>query len=83
MLFMIGKKIKEERKKRKMTQAQLASINGMSRTTISLIENGVVVDVGVRKLIRIMETLDLELVVRKAGASPTLEEIREGFFDEA
>lgn len=78
MLFEIGAKIKAERKRRKITQAQIANVLGMSRTTISQIESGVVQDVGVRKLIRILEYLGLELQVRKAGTPPTLDELREG-----
>lgn len=78
MLFEIGAKIRVERKRRKITQGQIADVLGMSRTTISQIESGVVQDVGVRKLIRILEYLGLELQVRKAGIPPTLDELREG-----
>ncbi len=77
MLFEIGKHIRQERNKRKMSQATLASMLGMSRTTIGQIENGTIQDVGIRKLIRILEILDLELRVRMAGAPPTLDELRE------
>ncbi|MDF1581289.1 MAG: helix-turn-helix domain-containing protein [Desulfuromonadales bacterium] len=77
MLFEIGRHMREERKKRKMTQAQLAAILGMSRATISEIENGVVQDIGIRKILRILEILELELKVRRAGTPPTLDEIRE------
>lgn len=59
-----------------MTQAELASLLGMSRATISQIESGKVTDIGVRKLIRILELFDLELAVRPAGAPPTLDELR-------
>jgi len=76
MLFEIGTNIRRERKRRNMTQFQLAELLGMSRTTIGQIENGTVQDIGVRKLIRILEVLDLELRVRPAGAPPTLEELR-------
>ncbi len=48
----------------------------MSRTTISQIESGTVQEIGVRKLIRMMEYLNLELRVRSAGAPPTLDELR-------
>lgn len=78
MLFEIGKHIRNERKKRKMTQAALAKILGMSRTTIGQIENGNIQDIGVRKMIRILEVLDLEIKIRKAGSPPTLDELREG-----
>ena len=77
MLFEIGRHIREARKGRKMTQAQLAAILGMSRATISEIENGVVQDIGIRKILRILEILNLEIKVRRAGMPPTLDEIRE------
>ncbi len=77
MLFRIGKRIRLERKQRKMSQSVLAELLGMSRSTISQIENGTVQDIGVRKVIRLLEALDLELRVRPAGSPPTLEELRE------
>jgi len=77
MLFVIGNQIRRTRKSRKITQADLANALGMSRTTIGQIEKGTVREVGVRKLMRILEFLDLELHVRQAGIPPTLEELRE------
>lgn len=77
MLFNIGQQIRQARKKRKISQAELAKALGMSRTTIGQIENGTVQEIGVRKLIRILEFLGLELCVRSAGQPPTLEELRE------
>jgi transcriptional regulator with XRE-family HTH domain len=77
MLFSIGQQIRQARKSRQLSQADLAKVFGMSRTTIGQIENGVVQDIGVRKIIRILEYLGLELSVRPAGRPPTLEELRE------
>ena len=77
MLFEIGKHIRQERKKRRMSQARLAEILGMSRATISQIENGTVQEIGIRKLIRILEVFDLELKVRPSGGPPTLEELQQ------
>jgi len=77
MLFEIGEHIRQERKKRKMSQAKLAGLLGMSRTTISQIENETIRDIGIRKIIRILEILDLELRTRSAGSPPTLDELRE------
>jgi len=77
MLFDIGRQIRAERKRRKLSQADLAKLLRMSRTTISQIENGTVQDIGVRKLIRILDVLELELRIRSAGAPPTLDELRE------
>ena len=49
----------------------------MSRTTIGQIENGTVQEIGVRKLIRLLEYLGLELKIREAGKPPTLDELRQ------
>ncbi len=78
MLFNIGQQIRQARKKRKISQSELAKSLGMSRTTIGQIENGTVQEIGVRKLIRLLEFLGLELRIRPAGQPPTLEELREG-----
>jgi transcriptional regulator with XRE-family HTH domain len=77
MLFEIGKQIRQARKNRNITQAVLAKTLGMSRTTIGQIENGTVQEIGVRKLIRVLEFLELELRIRPAGKPPTLEELQE------
>ena len=76
MLFEIGEEIRNERKRRKVSQEKMAKDLEMSRATISQIESGTVQEIGVRKLIRILEYLDLELRVRPAGAPPTLDELR-------
>jgi transcriptional regulator with XRE-family HTH domain len=77
MLFEIGADIRKERKLRKISQGKLAKDVGMSRSTVSQIETGVVQDIGIRKLIRILDYLGLELRVRPAGSPPTLDELRE------
>ncbi len=77
MLFSIGKEIRKARRGRKLSQAELAKVFGMSRTTIGQIENGTVQDIGARKLVKILEFLGLELRVRPSGAPPTLDELRE------
>ena len=76
MLFEIGEEIRKERKNRKISQEKISKDLGMSRATISQIESGTVQEIGVRKLIRILDYLGLELRVRTAGTPPTLEELR-------
>lgn len=76
MLFEIGEEIRKERKRRKISQEKMAIDLKMSRATISQIESGTVQEIGVRKLIRMLEYLNLELRVRLAGAPPTLDELR-------
>ncbi|MGD9975226.1 MAG: helix-turn-helix domain-containing protein [Desulfatirhabdiaceae bacterium] len=76
MLFEIGKQIRKARKIRQISQAKVAQALGMSRTTIGQIENGTIQEIGVRKLIRLLEFFNLELRVRPAGKPPTLDELR-------
>lgn len=73
----IGIRVREARKGQGLTQAALAAEAGISRTTLSLLESGTVQELGIRKVIRILDRLGLELTTRPAGAPPTLEEIRE------
>lgn len=77
MLFEIGKQIRKARKDRGITQETIATALGMSRTTIGQIESGTIQEIGVRKLVRVLEYLGLELRVRPAGRPPTLDELRE------
>jgi transcriptional regulator with XRE-family HTH domain len=80
MLFDIGEQILESRKMRHVSQAEVAHALGMSRINIGQIENGTVQENGMRKLIRILEFLNLELRVRSAGKPTTLDELRkEGY----
>jgi transcriptional regulator with XRE-family HTH domain len=55
MLFEIGEELRKERKRRRLSQGEMAKDLGMSRTTISQIESGTVQEIGVRKLIRMLE----------------------------
>lgn len=77
MLFEIGKQIRQARKSRRISQSELGKALGMSRTTIGQIENNTVQEIGVRKLIRLLEFLGMELRVRPAGKPPTLDELLE------
>lgn len=72
----LGAKIRVARKERNLTQAQLAEMVGISRKTLGQIETGTVVDIGIRKVERVLEILGLELTVRPLGAPPTLEELQ-------
>lgn len=76
MLFLLGNAIREARRRQKLTQSALANATGIGRSTLSQIENGIVVDIGIRKIIRILDYLGLELTMRPQGAPPTLEELR-------
>ena len=75
-MFEIGEEIRKERKRRKISQEKIAKDLQMSRATISQIESGTIQEIGVRKLLRVMEYLGLEVRVRRAGTPPTLDELR-------
>lgn len=68
--------MRQARKDKQLTQAQLAEMGGISRKTLGQIENGTVADIGIRKVERVLELLGLELTLRPAGAPPTLEELQ-------
>ncbi|MBI5196476.1 MAG: helix-turn-helix transcriptional regulator [Nitrospirae bacterium] len=72
----LGEKIQGQRKRYKLSQAELAQKTGISRTSLSQLESGAITDIGIRKVMRILEYLGLELTVRPAGAPPTLDELK-------
>jgi len=60
----LGYKIRRARRERGLTQAQLARAAWLSRTTLNQLENGLFPDLGVRKVLAILETLGLDLAVQ-------------------
>jgi transcriptional regulator with XRE-family HTH domain len=68
----IGQVIRTARKNRKLSQGELGAQLGMSRATISGIENGTVSEVGIRKILSICAALGLELVAQEKTQRPTL-----------
>lgn len=62
----IGHVIRRARLGRKLTQAQLASAVGLSRTTLNQLESGLVPDLGIRKVQALIDQLGLELIIKGA-----------------
>jgi HTH-type transcriptional regulator/antitoxin HipB len=73
----IGQMLREARKSMGRTQAQVAAPLGMSRATVSAIENGTVNEIGVRKLMALCASLDLALSAAPRDRRPTFLELRE------
>jgi HTH-type transcriptional regulator / antitoxin HipB len=73
----IGEKIREARKLQGRTQEQVAAPLGMSRATVSAIENGTVGEIGVRKLMALCASLGLAVAVGPRNRRPTLFELKE------
>lgn len=78
----IGTTIRNLRKARKYTQADLAKMLQMSRATISGIENGTVSEIGIRKVEAILNLLGHTLAVVPKGRRPTLDQLKEHSFHE-
>jgi transcriptional regulator with XRE-family HTH domain len=72
----IGDQIAFARKRRDLTQVQLAEKSGVSRATIDLLENGRASEIGYSRLARILATVGLELHLQAVTAQrPTLEDL--------
>lgn len=65
-LAALGPVIRKARKAKSLTQAQLAQGAGVARTTLNQLENGVFPDIGVRKLMAILEIVGQRLTVLPA-----------------
>lgn len=72
----IGTTIREARRSAERTQADLAASLGMSRATISAIENGTIQEIGVRKLAALCAAIGLDIHVGPQRRPPTLQELQ-------
>ena len=63
----LGQAIRKARKAKDLTQARLAVTAGISRETLNLLESGLVRDLGIRKVLTVLEALGLELAVEPTG----------------
>lgn len=71
----IGQLIGKARKARNLSQQSLAAQLGMSRATISGIENGTVPEIGIRKILSLCAALGLKLVAQENFKRPTLQQL--------
>lgn len=63
----LGSEIRNARLAQGLTQAQLAAQSGLSRETLNLLENGLVKELGIRKVLAVLGKLGLELTVERAA----------------
>lgn len=70
----LGAEIRSARKRAGLTLQELDNELKMGVATISLIELGKVSEVGIRKVMRVMEHVGLELIARPARHGYTLED---------
>ncbi len=60
-LLSIGQLVKHRRQALGLSQSRLAKLSGLSRATINQLETGALVDLGVSKLIGLLDLLGLDL----------------------
>ncbi|MHC8392165.1 helix-turn-helix domain-containing protein [Pseudomonas sp. LB3P93] len=73
----LGELIRTLRKERKLSQQALAQQYGMSRSTISGIENNTIAEVGIRKVQAILNGFGYELTgVARRSTRPTLDTLK-------
>ncbi len=73
----LGSKIKNLRKEKGYSQADLEDFSGITKRTISKIENGFIDEVGIKKVDMILDLLGYELCVRAKDRPKTLEELQD------
>jgi transcriptional regulator with XRE-family HTH domain len=66
----LGGAIRKARLARGMTQARLAAEAGLSRKTLNLLENGLVGDLGIRKVLAVLQKLGIDLGIVEAEGQP-------------
>jgi transcriptional regulator with XRE-family HTH domain len=73
----LGLEIKRLRKEKKYSQDDLEKYSGITKRTISKIENGFIDEVGIKKVAFILDLLGYEFGIRPKGHPPTLEELQD------
>ncbi len=72
----LGNEIKVLRKSKNWSQDDMQNYSGITKRTISKIENGFIDEVGIKKVDTILDLLGVELNLRAKGRPRTLEELQ-------
>ncbi len=72
----LGKEIKLLRKEKKWSQDEMEKFSGITKRTISKIENGFIDEVGIKKVEIVLDLLGVEFAFRPKGRPKTLEELQ-------
>ena len=76
-LFELGYEIKKLRQQKKWSQDTMEQYSGITKRTISKIENGFIDEVGIKKVSTLLDLLDMEFSLRPKGRPRTLEELQD------
>ncbi len=72
----VGEQIAANRKKLKLSQAELSRQAGISRATLDALENGRAGELGFSKVAKLLAALGLELTLQPASSTrPTLDDL--------
>lgn len=74
----LGRSIAKVRKEKKISQHSLAEDLNISRATISSFENGSGIDIGLKKVLKIIDYLGLELSIKEKSNFPVFEDLLDG-----
>jgi transcriptional regulator with XRE-family HTH domain len=72
----LGQEIKLLRKQKNWSQNDMETYSGITKRTISKIENGFIEEVGIKKVETILDLLGVEFSLRQKGRPRTLEELQ-------
>lgn len=75
-LFDLGKEIKLLRKSKNWSQDDLEKYSGLTKRTISKIENGFIDEVGIKKVENVLNLLGVEFAIRPKARPKTLDELQ-------
>ena len=76
---LIGHQLAELRRSQHISQQQLANEIGVSRATVNALEKARSGDVGLRKVLKIIDYLGYEVNIKPKSSFPTLDELREQY----
>ncbi|MFY8192384.1 MAG: helix-turn-helix domain-containing protein, partial [Limnohabitans sp.] len=63
----LGATVRERRIELGLNQTQIAAMSGLSRTTVNLLENGSINDIGFAKIANLLSVLGIELQTSNIG----------------
>lgn len=66
-LQQLGTTVRERRVELGLNQTQIAAMSGLSRTTVNLLENGSINDIGFTKIANLLSVLGIELQASNIG----------------
>jgi len=73
----LGQALKKLRREKKWSQDTLEKYSGITKRTISKVENGFIEEVGIKKVAILLDLLGMELSIRPKGRPKTLEELQD------